>query len=667
MNQILYSKKANKKPIIIILALVLVLITIIVCFGFGIINKFNHKILKGVIAANVDVSNMTKEEAVEAINKIYSQSSSEKRLSLLYEDTEIKISTKDIGYSYSDAEKLAEEAYNYGRDGNILQNNFTVLNSYFNNEKVIKTEEKIDKEKLENLVKSLISGDAIFSKDDTYKVSGDKLIITKGTEGRKVDYDELSDRILTALVNRDISVEIPVNVSEPETIDMDKMYSKIHKNAVNASYKEGKDFEIIADENGIDFDLEEAKKKYASLKAGESAEVNLIITEPQIRVSDLGDALFKSVIATYSSKYDATETDRVTNLQIAANKCNNTIVYPGEEFSYNKALGHRTAENGYKTSNSFAGGKVVPSIGGGICQVSSTLYNAVLRADLTVTDRTAHEMYVKYVPQSTDATVVDNSIDFKFKNEGKYPVKIATTCENGICTASIYGYKASDAPTIDIDVKILETKSFAKQTQEDSTLDSGKTQVVQNGVDGYISEAYKVYYQNGKEISRKLISKDTYAPIDEIIKVGTKTTPTVTQKPAKTTQPTKTSTPTTSETVSNHKYRTSSQWASDTSYHWHPCAYPGCKMSHTSGRIAHSYSNWKGNGDIYHIRTCQCGRTEQAVHNFGGWQKATDYSEKRVCFDCYYQQVKTYPRNPNLPEGWDSPENPYANQNSSKK
>ena len=165
MNQILYSKKSNKKPIIIVLVLILLLIAILVCFGFGIMNKFNNKILKGVIAANVDVSNMTKEEAIEAINQNYSESTAERKIGLKYNDEVIaQVSTEDIGYGYSDAEELAEEAYNYGREGNILKDNFTVLSSYFNSEKVIKTEEKIDNKKLERVVNSLVSGESAFSK-----------------------------------------------------------------------------------------------------------------------------------------------------------------------------------------------------------------------------------------------------------------------------------------------------------------------------------------------------------------------------------------------------------------------------------------------------------------------------------------------------------------------
>lgn len=521
MNQILYSGKVNKKPIFILIAVVLVIVIVIFSVGFGIANLSNDKILNGVVIANVDVSNMTKEEAIQAVNSVYAESTA-RTIILNYGDFSFEISSDDIGFGYTNAEELVEQGYEYGRNGNIFQNNMTVLKSYMNTENRIQTEEKIDFDKLKMAVENAIPEENIFVKDDYYEVSGDKLLLTKGVEGKKIDYTTLGDKVLEALKTREMNVEIPVVISTPVSLDIDEVYAKVHKEPVDASYKEGATFEVINEVNGLDFDKEEAKSLYIALKPGETAKVDLKVTEPKIKVADLGDVLFKTLIATYTSKYDTSDKNRVTNLEVAANRCNNTVLYPGDEFSYNKALGHRTTANGYKMGNSFAGGKVVQTIGGGICQVSSTLYNAVLRAGLTITDRTAHGMYVQYVPQSTDATVVDNAIDFKFRNDRKYPVKIVTTCENGVMTASIYGVKEADEPTIDIETKILETIEYTTQKQNDSSMKKGTTKVVQKPVNGYVSEAYKVYYKNGKETSRELISKDKYIPTNEIIKVGTK-------------------------------------------------------------------------------------------------------------------------------------------------
>ena len=412
MNQILYSGKAKKKPIVLILCILLIAILLVFSMGFAILNLSNNKILNGVVVANIDVSNMTKEEAIVAVNNLYEENT-ERTLVLKYNDFSVPITTGDIGFGYTDSVELVDKAYAYGRDGNIFSNNFIVLKSYMNAEKRIETEEKIDLIKLENAVKNLVSGDSIFAKDDYYEVSGDKLLITKGVEGKKVDYTTLEGNVLEALKNREMYVEIPVLVSSPVALDINDVYAKVHTAPENASYKEGASFEIIKEKNGLDFDVQDANSKYMALNPGETATIQLKVVEPEIKLDDLGDVLFKSLIATHTSTYTMDDKDRVTNLEVAAERCNNTILYPGDEFSYNKALGHRTIANGYKMGNSFAGGKIVKTVGGGICQVSSTLYNAVLKAGLTITDRTAHGMYVKYVQPSTDATVVDNAIDFK--------------------------------------------------------------------------------------------------------------------------------------------------------------------------------------------------------------------------------------------------------------
>lgn len=520
MNQILYSRRSNKKPLIIVIV-ILVIIVLMLSLGFGIANLSNDRILNGVFVNDIDVSNMTKEEAIDVVNSNYEEKEN-RTLALNYGDYSISVSTEDIGFSYTEADTLVEEAYAYGREGNIFKDNFTVMKSFMNDVKVIEADAIIDMDMLKSIMQSSMSGETVFAKDDEYIVSGDKLIITKGVEGQKVDYEMLKDKILIALSEEEIIVDIPVVVSAPVSIDIEQVYLDVCKEPKDAKYIEGANFEIIKEENGIDFDKADAKARYNALQSGESVEIGLMITEPNIKIEDLGDVLFENLISTYTSTYSMDDKDRVTNLEVAANRCNNTILYPGDEFSYNEALGHRTIANGYKMGNSFAGGKVVKTIGGGICQVSSTLYNAVLRADLTITDRTAHGMYVQYVPQSTDATVVDNAIDFKFRNDGKYPVKLVVTCKDGTVTASVYGFKEDDSLTIDVDVKILETLPYETKTQYDSTMAKGTKKVVQSPVDGYVSESYKVYYKSGKEISRELISKDRYIPTDEIINVGTK-------------------------------------------------------------------------------------------------------------------------------------------------
>lgn len=520
MNQILYSKRSRKKPFAGILILLLVLIAGVLV-GVGYYNTQSDKILKGVIVANADVSNLTKDEAMQRLNEIYSQIDNAS-IVLKYNDIECPISGEDIGYSYTSVEEVVEKAYEVGRNGNFIQNNIVVIKSYLNEEVKIDIEKIIDEQKLLTIAEKILSGESNTLSDDKYEVSKDKLILTKGTQGKAIDKEALKTNVVKALEENNTYAEVPIIVANPKPIDLDAIYAEIAIEAKDASYKEENNFEIIPEQNGIDFDKEDAKVRFAELEEGKSLEVKLNITYPKVTIKTLGETIFKDLLATHTSKYDTSIKNRVTNLQIAAKKCNDTILLPGEEFSFNKALGHRTTANGYKSADSFAGGKVVQSVGGGICQMSSTLYNSALKAGLKITSRTAHGMYVEYVEQSTDATVVDNAIDFKFQNNRKYPIKIVTSCQNGVMTASIYGIKEAEEPTYKIEVKVLSETKFGSTKQYDANLEEGKTRLIHKGVNGYKSEAYRVTYSGDKEISRELLSKDSYSPIDEIIVIGTK-------------------------------------------------------------------------------------------------------------------------------------------------
>ena len=165
MNQILYSGKAKKKPVALIVVIILIIFILVLSFGFAIANLANDKILNGVVVADIDVSNMTKEEAVEAINKLYSENTN-RTIVLKYDDFSITIDASDIDFKYTDANKLVDEAYDYGRSENIFKNNFTILKSYMNVENRIDTEEVINVSKLKAIVNDVISGDSVFSNDD---------------------------------------------------------------------------------------------------------------------------------------------------------------------------------------------------------------------------------------------------------------------------------------------------------------------------------------------------------------------------------------------------------------------------------------------------------------------------------------------------------------------
>ena len=313
-------------------------------------------------------------------------------------------------------------------------------------------------------------------------------------------------------------IEVPVSYKEPQAIDLEKIHNEIYKKAQDAYYTNNP-FTIYPEVKGIDFDIESAKSIIEEEK--EEYEIPLIITQPDKTVNDIGTEAFPDLLGTCSTKYNASNTGRTTNLKLAAGKINGKVLLVGDEFSYNQTVGERTIAAGYKMAATYSGGKVVDGLGGGICQISSTLYDAVVFADLDVTVRRNHQFITSYLPGGKDATVVWGSQDFKFKNSRKYPIRITTTVSGGVATIQIWGHREETEYDISIETKKTATIAYTTQYINDSSLPVGTQKVVQNGNNGSKYEAYKVKRLNGEVVSRTLLSKDTYNAMQKIVRVGT--------------------------------------------------------------------------------------------------------------------------------------------------
>ncbi len=541
MNQILYSGKTNEnsnKKIIITLVILLVIILVVL----ALIPKLaGDKILANVYIGDVAVGSMTKDEATTTLQEKIDQYAN-RNVTLILGKKEYQVSANEMGFCTKETPtEMVDKVYGYGRNGNIVTNAVDTFKGYFGKLDGTEITYMFNGEKLDGVLDSLNdSGDESLAKDDSFEISGDVIYITKGSSGEKIDKEETRKYIISAILKDIPSINVPLHRDENSAIDMDKIYDEVYVAPTNASYTvSGESFEVNVEKPGKYFKLDEAKKQYEALANGETMTIKIEEIKPEITVADLDKSLFKDVLATYSTEYDESDKNRVTNLKVATERCNDTILYPGDEFSYNKALGTRNVANGFAPGHSFAGGRVVTTIGGGICQVSSTLYNVVLMADLEVTNRVAHGMYVEYVKPSLDATVVDGAIDFKFKNNRSTPVKLEASAKDGVVSITLYGIKSASDPIIEIESNVLETLEYKTVTENDPTMEKGKTEVIQSPVLGYVSEAYRIEKDaSGNVISKKLISKDKYIATNEIIKVGTKEETVVTLTPTLTPTPT---------------------------------------------------------------------------------------------------------------------------------
>ena len=520
------TKKAEKRRVFP-LVLIGILIIAILFFSviFSLINIGNDKIIGKVSIMGIDVSNMTKEQATEVLEEIIHNKMSEE-LVLKKDDYETSINANQINVQFN-IEEAVGEAFNIGRDGNILSNNYKILASYIW-QKDIAGMINYDKEALDKKIEDISSKLPGGLVENSYYIENDELIIVKGKKGLVIKEDELENNIINEMkaISKNYSIlNIPTEEIEPEAIDVEEIRNEIYKEPQNASVSKDKETgktQVNTHVNGVDFDIsiEDAKKIIAEDK--EEYVIPLKIIVPDKTLSDLGEEAFPDKLSEYSTIFDPSNKNRSNNLNISAEKIDGTIIMPGETFSYNQTVGERTIAAGYKEAGAYAGGKVVQDVGGGICQTSSTLYNAALLANLEIVDRSNHQFLTSYVDASRDATVAWGSIDFQFKNTRTYPIKIEASAKNGVCEMAIYGIKEDKEYEVVIESKVLSYIPFTTKYENDATLKEGEEVVEQSGYTGCTSEAYKVLKLNGKVVSKTLLSKDTYDPMTRIIRRGTK-------------------------------------------------------------------------------------------------------------------------------------------------
>lgn len=518
------EKKVSKKTKILLIVIFIIFLLIFSVI-FAIINIGNEKVFGKISIMGIDVGNMTREEAKETLNKIIDEKMTEE-LILKKDDYETSLNAIQLDANFNIDEAI-NEAYNIGRSGNIITNNYNILYTMIFGRNIdcdFSYSEDLLNEKVNNIA-SKIPGAVVQS---SYYIEDENLIIVKGTEGLAIKEDELKNAIINEI--KDIKqkyniITIPTEEVKPDEIDIEKIKNEIYKEPQDAYVSENSETgktEVHTHVNGVDFaiSIDEAKEILAEDK--QEYTIPLKITVPDKTIADLGEEAFPDELATYSTRYDPTNKNRSNNIAISTEKIDGTIIMPGETFSYNQTVGERTIAEGYKEAGAYAGGRVVQDVGGGICQTSSTLYNAALLANLEIVDRSNHQFLTSYVDPGRDATVAWGSIDFQFKNTRTYPIKIEATAKNGVCTMSIYGIKEETEYEVVIQSEVLSYIPFTTKYEDDETLDEGEEVVEQSGYRGCTSEAYRILKQNGEVVSKTLLSKDTYDPMTRIIKRGTK-------------------------------------------------------------------------------------------------------------------------------------------------
>ena len=528
MNKMNPKKSKNKAVVLGVIIAIIVVIGIFISTIFALVNINNEKIMSGVSISGIEVSGLSKEEAKLKIETLYNEKK-EKEIDIKYQEYETSLNPILMEVNYN-VDKALEEAYSIGRKENIFLSNYDILFTLIG-KKDVKVEMTLNEEVAKQSIDDISANLPGVVIESSYAIEEDELIITKGKAGVIIETDKLLEKVKNKLEDinaKDDYIEIPVSNKEPEAIDIDKIHDEIYKEAKDAYYTKNP-FTIYPEVEGVDFDVEAARALLEEDK--EEYVIKLTITKPKVTISQIGSEAFPDQLATFTTRYDASDVNRSTNLKLACQKINGKVVLAGETFSYNKTLGPRTSATGYRNAKVYEAGQVVDGIGGGICQISSTLYNSVLLANLEIVERRNHQFVTSYVGAGRDATVVYGAIDFKFKNTRQYPIRISASAQNGIATVTIYGIKEENEYTFKFSTKTVASIPFSTKYVEDNSLEVGTEKVKQKGANGLKTETYITKMLNGKVVSTKLLSRDTYDAMTRIVLKGTKNattkTPTV--------------------------------------------------------------------------------------------------------------------------------------------
>lgn len=307
---------------------------------------------------------------------------------------------------------------------------------------------------------------------------------------------------------------------------LNKIEKELSREPVNASISmnaSGK-FSIKKEINGQRLKKKEMEKVILSSindKKEEVIEIPVAIEETVPKLTYEKLSKLNTKISSFTTGFASSAAGRATNIELAANKINGALIMPGETFSFNNKTGPRDLAHGYKTAPIILKNKLEDGLGGGVCQVSTTLYNAIVRANIKSTERSNHSLVPAYVKPGFDATVSEY-IDYKFKNTLKYPIFIEGVIQNRTLTFNVYSNSSLNNIKYDLVNEVYNTTPATIKEIEDPTLPLGTVKQEEPPHNGCKVKVYLVGRQNGKIVSRQLISNNIYKKVDGIVKVGTK-------------------------------------------------------------------------------------------------------------------------------------------------
>lgn len=483
------------------------LVVMLGVYYFGFIRMYNP------VEVSNSIVNLQTSETTKMMQNVVGEKLSDKTLHIIVSGETFTINLGDYDFNYSSsADGSTTTTTVTGEDGKETQ-------------QVIATYKNIcyNQTKLEALLDSIAGKYGTIMQKPSYTIEEEKLIIKAGTDGIGIDENSLMGEILARIQsgNYEENLVEEMVVTKTPAVDIDAIYKEVVCEVQDASSYVDSNGETIytSDVVGKKFDLEAARAKIA--KGGNTWTITMKLTQPEVTLVELKAPTCPDLLSETTTEFNAGNKTRAANIKNAAKRINTYgsfedgyVMQPGEIFSFNDVVGERTEANGFSVATVYTTSGTANDVGGGICQVSSTIFSAVFKADLGIVSRTNHMYIVHYWPtKGEDATVNWGTLDFKFQNTKSYPVKIKLIYDtSGKLTCKVFG--TYDGYTAEFDNKVLKMTLAGVVTKKAKTGKPAGT--IEYGDPGYVIEIYKVRYNKGVKVSKELMWTSTYQPLDTV-------------------------------------------------------------------------------------------------------------------------------------------------------
>lgn len=529
------SGGAGKKPLIIIGILVAVLAAAylgLCAYAASLDVFFPNTSINGV-----DVAGMTVQQAGEELGSTLPQRTMSFYLPLtdksgdgvtapegetLYDpEPAATVSCESLGITQDlDYTAYAQSVYDrsQGQSG-FFQGGWSFLAHLFHSQGAkgvyLEPDETVFRQKLSELAQTFSRP----AQDTSYEVGQDSLTVTRELDGLAVTEADLEQPIREALSSEaDGAVYVDAAILPAQALSAQDIHDAVAGSMKNAGYDAATD-SITPEQAGAEFDVAEAQALLDAASPGETVEIPADIQQPHVTAAELKDVLFRDVLGQCRTHVSGTSA-RINNVKLSAAACNGVVLNSGDVFSYNATTGQRTTAKGYQAAPAYVGGETVDEVGGGVCQTSSTIYYACLRANLEITERYAHRYVPAYIDWGMDATVSWGGPDYKFTNNTDYPIKIVATYSGGYLTVKILGTNV-DGTYVKMTNEVLSKTNWETVYKDDETLPAGTEKVTTTPYTGYKVKSYRnVYSADGKLISSTYEATSDYKVRNKVISRG---------------------------------------------------------------------------------------------------------------------------------------------------